>query len=239
MAGLISYSSKEIMAQYDAWEKEYRNPKLITNSDEPQLDFKHFIKWLRKDQKVELEELRVLDLGSGTGKNSLFLAERGSVVEGIELSKAAVNMANTRAKEKQLDVVFIEGDIGKKFPFPSKSFDLIIDVVSSNSLSPTERASYIKECVRVLRPNGFMFVKALCKDGDKNAENLIKKFPAKEKDTYVMPETGIIERVFSKTDIESLYSDFEILKLERKSSYTQFQGKPFKRNFWLVYLKNV
>lgn len=226
------------MPQFDVWEKEYRNPKLITNSDEPQLDFKHFIKWLRKDQKVELDGLRVLDLGSGTGKNSLFLAERGSLVEGIELSKTAVQIANQRAKEKQLDVVFTEGDIGKKFPYPAKSFDLIIDVVSSNSLSPEERASCIKECKRVLKSNGYMFVKALCKDGDKNAENLIKKFPGKEKDTYVMPETGIIERVFSKKDIESLYNDFQILKLERKESYTKFQGKPFKRQFWLVYMRS-
>lgn len=225
------------MAQYNVWEKEYRNPKLITNSDEPQLDFKHFVKWLRKDQKVELEGLRVLDLGSGTGKNSLFLAERGCVVEGIELSTTAVKIANQRAKEKQLDVVFIEGDISTKFPFPSKSFDVLIDVVSSNSLTQPERHAYIKECKRVLRSGGYMFVKALCKDGDKNAENLIKKFPGKEKDTYVMPETGIIERVFSKVDLEKVYQDFKIVRLERKSSYTQFQGKPYKRNFWLVYLK--
>lgn len=227
------------MPQYDVWEKEYRNPKLITNSDEPQLDFKHFIKWLRKDQKVNLEGLSVLDLGSGTGKNSLFLAERGSEVTGIELSSTAVKIAEQRMSERQLDAVFMEGDIGKKFPFPAKSFDLILDVVSSNSLSPSERSVYVKECVRVLRPNGFMFVKALCKDGDKNAENLIKKFPGKEKDTYVMPETGIIERVFSKADIESLYGDFKIIRLERKSSYTQFQGKPFKRQFWILIMQQV
>jgi hypothetical protein len=83
-----------------------------------------------------------------------------------------------------------------------------------------------------------MFVKALCKDGDKNAENLMTKFPGKEKDMYIMPETGIVERIFSKEDLQKLYSkNFEILNLERKSSYTQFQGKPYKRFFWMVYLK--
>lgn len=224
------------MSQYKVWETEYRNPRLITNSDEPQLDFKHFIKWLRKHQKVELEGLKVLDLGSGTGKNSLFLAERGSIVNGIELSTTAVKIAKERAMERQLDAEFTEGDIGKKFLFQSKIFDLIIDVVSSNSLTQAERANYIKECNRVLKPSGFMFVKALCKDGDKNAENLIKKFPGPEKDTYIMPETGIVERVFTKKDLETTYRDFKIIHLERKTSYTQFAGKPFKRNFWLVYL---
>lgn len=224
------------MAQYKVWETEYRNPRLITNSDEPQLDFKHFVKWLRKQQKVELDGLKVLDLGSGTGKNSFFLAERGSIVNGIELSTTAVKIANERAGERQLDVQFIEGDIGKKFPFESNSFDLIIDVVSSNSLTQIERANYIKECKRVLKPEGIMFVKALCKDGDKNAENLIEKFPGPEKDTYIMPETGIVERVFTKKDLETTFRDFKIVRLERKTSYTQFAGKPFKRAFWIVYL---
>ena len=226
------------MPQFEIWEKEYRNPKLITNSDEPQLDFKHFVKWLRKTQHVDLEGLRVLDLGSGTGKNSLFLAERGSVVTGIELSKTAVSMAKSRAKEKQLDAVYIEGDLGNKFPFESKSFDLLLDVVSSNSLTQDERTSFLKESKRVLKRGGFMFVKALCKDGDKNAEYLLKTSPGPEKDTYKMPGTGLIERVFSKEDITGLYEQgFEILLTERKHSYTQFEGKSYKRFFWLLYLK--
>lgn len=226
------------MSQYKVWEKEYRNPKLISNSDEPQIDFKHFIKWVRKTQHVNLEGLRVLDLGSGTGKNSLFLAERGSIVTGVELSKTAVRIAKDRAKQRDLEVNFIEGDIGSKLPFAKGSFDLLLDVVSSNSLTETERANYLSEINRVLKPGGFMFVKALCKDGDKNAENLMTKFPGKEKDMYIMPETGIVERIFSKEDLQKLYSkNFEILNLERKSSYTQFQGKPYKRFFWMVYLK--
>lgn len=224
------------MAQFDVWEKEYRNPKLITNSDEPQLDFKHYIKWLRKNQHVDLEGLRVLDLGSGTGKNSLFLAERGSEVVGIELSSTAVKIAEQRAEERSLFVEFNEGSIGNKFPYQDESFDLILDVVSSNSLNEKERTKYLSESNRVLKPGGHMFVKALCKDGDKNAEYMLEHFPGKEKDTYIMPGTGIIERVFSKADIESLYADFKIQNLERKHSYTIIEGKPFKRYFWLAYL---
>jgi SAM-dependent methyltransferase len=225
------------MPQADVWEKEYRNPKFLSNSDEPQLDFKHFIKWLRKNQHVDLDGLRVLDLGSGTGKNSLFLAERGSDVVGIELSKTAVQMAKKRAEERELDVHFQTGDIGTTIPYEDASFDLILDVVSSNSLNEAERRVYLKEMKRLLMPDGHVFVKALCKDGDKHASNLIEKFPGKEKDTYVMPGTGITERVWSQEDIESLYGEqFKILHLERKHSYTIVDGKPFKRFFWLMYL---
>ncbi len=225
------------MAQFDVWEKEYRNPQLITNSDEPQLDFKHYIKWLRKTEHVDLDGLRVLDLGSGTGKNSLFLAERGSDITGIELSTTAVKIAEQRAEERGMFAEFIEGSFGNKFNFKDDEFDLIIDVVSSMSLSDKERARYVSECVRVLKPGGHMFVKTLCKDGDKNAEYLLEHFPGQEKNTYVMPGTGIVERVFSKEDIESLYSEFNIQKLERKHSYTQMDGKSYKRFFWLAYCR--
>jgi ubiquinone/menaquinone biosynthesis C-methylase UbiE len=226
------------VAQFDVWEKEYRDPKLITNSDEPQLDFKHFIKWLRKTEHVDLDGLRVLDLGSGTGKNSLFLAERGSEVTGIELSTTAVKIAEQRAQERGLFAEFIEGSFGNKFNFKDNGFDLIIDVVSSMSLSDKERTKYLSECTRVLKPGGHMFVKTLCVDGDKNAQWLLEHYPGKEKNTYVMPETGIIERVFSEEDIRSLYGEqFDIQKLERKHSYTIMDGKPFKRQFWLAYLR--
>lgn len=225
------------MPQIDAWEKEYRQPKFVSNSNEPQLDFKHFVKWLRKSQSVELEGLRVLDLGCGTGKNSIFLAERGSVVTGIDISHTALQLAKERSQSAGVDVSWIQGSMAEVWPFPSESFDLILDVMSSNSLSNEERHTYMEECRRALKPEGLMFVKALCKEGDKNAANLLAKSPGEENDTYVLPKTGITECVFSKDDIEQIYSNFAILKLERKSSYTIFSGKPFKRYFWILYLQ--
>jgi ubiquinone/menaquinone biosynthesis C-methylase UbiE len=225
------------MPQADIWEKEYRNPKLITTSNEPQLDFKHFIKWLRKHEKFNLEGAKVLDLGSGTGKNSIFLAERGCDVIGMEISSTAIKIATERAQAAEVSCQFIQASIGEAFPFNDHTFDLIIDVVSSNSLTEAERAKYIEEIKRVLKPGGYLFVKALCKDRDKNADKLMLKFPGTEQDTYIMPGTGITERVWTKADILNLYEDFQVLHFVRKSSYTKFADKSYKRYFWLLYLK--
>lgn len=227
------------MPQKEIWEKEYQNPQLITNSDEPQLDFKHFIKWLKKTKRVDLNGLRVLDLGSGTGKNSLYLADRGCIVSGIELSKTAVEIAKDRAMSRKIVADFAIGDIGTELPFKENEFNIILDVVSSNSLNEKERNIYITEMKRVLKPNGYAYVKALCKDSDKHAQNLIRIAPGKEKDTYVMPGTGITERVFTEEAIIKLYSDFQILHHEKKSSYTIFNGKPYRRQFWIMYLQKL
>ncbi|MEZ4210935.1 MAG: class I SAM-dependent methyltransferase [Candidatus Paceibacterota bacterium] len=226
------------MPQTSAWEKEYKNPKMITNSDEPAVAFKDFVRRLCRKEKFEFENAKVLDLGSGTGKNAFYLANLGSFVSGIEISKEAVKISKKRGEKYSNLTNFTEGDFGKALPFENEYFDLVLDVTSSNSLNEKERSVYLKEVVRVLKSGGYMFVRALCKDGDKNAQNLLKLSPGKEKDTYFMEDLGLTERVFSRGDFEDIYSkDFDILSLEKDSSYTTVGGRKYKRNFWLAYLK--
>jgi SAM-dependent methyltransferase len=218
--------------QEHIWEKEYRKPQLVTLSTEPAQSFKDFVRFLRRDQKLELSNLNILDLGCGNTKNSFYLSEQGvnNKIVGIDISETALKYARELAPEGH----FIKQSIGVALPFPDTSFDIILDVTSSNSLSESEREVYLKEIQRLLKPNGFLFIRALCKDGDKNAQNLIKEFPGKEKDTYVMPDFGLTERVFSKDDLVAMYSHLgEMLYLEKETHYTKFNGRSYKRNFWV------
>jgi SAM-dependent methyltransferase len=229
--------------QEHIWEKEYRDPKLVTKHDEPQQAVKDFFKFLKKwhkKAKVTLPEvLKVLDLGSGTGRNSNYFAELGHEVVGIEIAPTALKIAEVRASELGLkNVKYIKGSIGEAFALDADSFDVALDVTSSNSLNEKEREVYVKETARVLEPGGFLFVRALCKDGDANAKNLIKSNPGPEKDTYVMPEFGLTERVFSKEHFVAIYSPFfEIIELEKLSHYSKFDGRIYKRNYWIAYLQ--
>jgi hypothetical protein len=50
-----------------------------------------------------------------------------------------------------------------------------------------------------------------------------------------MPETGLVERVFSKNDFVEMYSKyFKILDMEKTESYSTVNGRVFKRKFWVV-----
>ncbi|HRH33237.1 MAG TPA: class I SAM-dependent methyltransferase [bacterium] len=227
------------MPQSEVWEREYKNPKLLTKKAEPQTDVKNFLKFLRKQQGVEIEGQSALDLGSGTGRNGNYLGRLGAVVKGIELSPTAVSLARERADGKDWPVDYQVGNFGTTLPFADHSFDIILDVMSSNSLNESERRIYLMETNRVLKKNGYFFVKSLCKDGDKNAKNLLLKFPGAESDTYINTDMDLVERVFSETDLRVMYGNFfKILRLMKKTNYVRFRGQSYKRNYWLLYLQN-
>ena len=218
--------------QENIWENEYRNPKLVSLSNEPIKALKDFVRFLRKEQKLELSNLNILDLGCGNGKNSIYISEQGenNKVYGIDISQTAINLAKQAYPLGNFQV----GNIGNSFPYSDKYFDIILDITSSNSLSEKERGNYLKEIARIIKPDGYLFVRALCKDGDTNAKNLLISSPGKEKDTYIMPELGLIERVFSKDDLLATYSSFfELLYLKKETHYTKFNNRSYKRNFWV------
>ncbi len=226
------------MPQGAAWEREYKNPQFLTKDAEPQIDTKRFLRFLESKQGLALEGLRVLDLGSGTGRNANYIAKLGNSVEGLEISATAVRLAQERAKALGVDAHFRVADMGVKYPFADQSFEVVIDVTSSNSLNEKEREVYLNEIMRVLKPGGYLFVKALCKDGDQNAKKLLKINPGKEYDTYINKDLGLVERVFSQEDFRTLYGRyFKILKLSKKTNYTRFKGQSYKRNFWLAYMQ--
>jgi SAM-dependent methyltransferase len=226
------------MAQRDPWEREYQNPLLVSMGDEPQRALLDCLKHLRRKEGLTVNGARVLDLGSGVGKNAIHLAKLGSDVHAIEISQTAIDIAKERARNEKTDVDFIRGSIGKNYPFEDASFDLILDIMSSNSLNEKERETYLRESCRVLKPGGLMIVRGLCKDGDKNAQALLKMRPGKERDTYVMPEMDLTERVFTRDDFTAAYSPyFAILDLEKKTNYARVGDRQYKRNYWLAMLK--
>jgi 2-polyprenyl-3-methyl-5-hydroxy-6-metoxy-1,4-benzoquinol methylase len=58
---------------------------------------------------------RILDIGCGTGRVSLQLAEKGAYVMGVDFSQNMINRANAIAKEKGLydNCIFIKDDFAK------------------------------------------------------------------------------------------------------------------------------
>lgn len=223
------------MAQKQVWEKEYRQPQLVTRGEDPQQDVLRLLKFLKRKQGLDLSGLKMLDLGAGTGRNANYLASLGNEAVGVEIAPTAVRLARERAAQLGVKVEYFEQSMAERLPVANRSVDLALDITSSNSLSAPEREAYFAELRRVLKPGAFLVLKTLCKEGDKNARELLSRQPGPEPDTYVLVELGLTERVFSREALLELYGrDFELLKLDKKSSYTRMNQRSYKRNFWLA-----
>lgn len=230
-------------AQKEQWDKEYKASQMLSPSNVPQVDVVRFTRWLKKSAKragapIEIYEMSVLDLGSGTGRNSFYYAQQGSTVTGYELSETALKMAEKFARHGEQQITYRKQDIGAPYQLATKSIDIVLDITSSNSLSDKKREVYLSESYRVLKPGGHMIVRALAKDGDSNAKTLVATNPGIDPDTYVHPDLGLVEKVFSRETFTQTYGKyFEILDLARVSHYNMVAGRKYKRNYWIAYLK--
>lgn len=220
-----------------SWDKEYLEQKMLSVDSKPLSALLTYLRFLKKVKKVNIAGFRVLDLGCGVGRNSNYLSSLGCEVVGIDISGEALKIARKRSQESSLKIKYIQGNIGAKYPFADKYFDLIIDATSSNALNEKEREIYLSEVSRTLSDGGYFFVRALLKDGDKNAQNLIKISPGPERDTYFMKELGLTERVFAMDDFLKTYKKFfTIDKMIKSEGRVRISNKIFKRKYIVAYL---
>lgn len=231
------------MDQQRAWDTEYKSQKLLSPSNVPHADVVRFLRWLKKEKKkegspIDMEEVRVLDLGSGTGRNSFYFAEQGAKATGLEFSATALEMAKKIAAHGDQTIEYKLQSIGAPYPIADASIDIALDVTSSNSLNAKERATYLKEISRVLKSGGYLFLRALSFEGDTHAKELVKRFPGPDPDTYVHPDLGIFETVFSRESLAATYGPyFTTTFLERTQHYSKVSGRLYKRSYWVAYLQ--
>lgn len=222
---------------HNAWEREYQNPKFVSLGTDAAQDVKDFAKWLRRKQKIELEGQHVLDLGCGAGKNSIYFAERDAQVTGYDFSKVAITAAKERADKENLSINFEVQSIGEALLIADQSIDIVLDIMSSHALSNPERATYISELYRVLKPGGYAFIRTFILDGDSNAKKLFKEFPGPETNSYILPETGMTEHVFTEKELKEFYGDFKIMNFEKEFGYQRWGNQSYKRRYALIYLQ--
>jgi cyclopropane fatty-acyl-phospholipid synthase-like methyltransferase len=100
---------------------------------------------------------RILDQGTGPGTQAIALAERGFTVTATDVSAAAIAYAARKAKERGVEVSFVEDDVlASRLAGP---FDAVFDRGCFHVLAPEQRAAYVETMHRLLAPSGRLFVK--------------------------------------------------------------------------------
>lgn len=101
----------------------------------------------------------VLDIGCGTGENSLFLASRGHVVWGIDSAPSAIKIAMKKGEERGSAATFLVKDTLALHEI-GRFFDTVIDCGLFHTLSDQERPQYIWNVSEILEPGGRYFMLA-------------------------------------------------------------------------------
>jgi SAM-dependent methyltransferase len=96
---------------------------------------------------------KALDVGMGQGRNSIFLAQQGWSVTGLDLSNEGIRQARAEAGKLNLDIETINAPI-ESFDFGSEKWDLIVFCY----LDPR---AYAAKVVAALRPGGVVVVEGL------------------------------------------------------------------------------
>lgn len=103
---------------------------------------------------------QILDVGCGIGGSALYLAEKyRAIATGITLSPVQANRAQERAKAAGLEAHFEVAD-ALAMPFEDKSFDLVWSLESGEHMP--DKAQFLSECCRVLKPGGTFLMAAWC-----------------------------------------------------------------------------
>lgn len=101
------------------------------------------------------KDLKILDVGCGTGELSLLFAEMGHKVTGIDISKNMLEIAKSKARTSKANVSFEIGD-AENPTYNSSSFDIVFNRHLLWTLPNPEKA--IKNWSRVLKNGGKVII---------------------------------------------------------------------------------
>ncbi|MEX0931194.1 MAG: class I SAM-dependent methyltransferase [Candidatus Paceibacterota bacterium] len=210
------------------WNKEYGSNTHLALSETPSEDLEKFVRFLMRDSGKKLlnPTSTALDLGCGNGRNLIYLAEEfGIRGVGFDISNEAIKQARKRSSELQLQLQYEVRSIAEPIPVQDESQTLVLDMMSSHFLNEQERKNLVSEVARVLKPGGWFFWKTFLLNEDKHAERLLAEHPGEEKNTYIHPEIGVAEHVFTVDEIEELLgNNFIIHKVLKSHGHKRKSG---------------
>jgi ubiquinone/menaquinone biosynthesis C-methylase UbiE len=102
--------------------------------------------------KVRLDD-DILDMGCGTGRFTVPLAERARSVAGLDMSPMMLATARKKLADRGLEADLREGDMAD-LPFPDQSFDVVVSMLALMHIPRQDRQRVFCEVARVLRPGG-------------------------------------------------------------------------------------
>jgi SAM-dependent methyltransferase len=102
---------------------------------------------------------RALDLGCGTGNNSIYLAQQGWQVSGIDFVPKALDQARAKAAVAGVEVKFLHADVTRlSSQGVGTGFPMIVDNGCLHGMSHPDRDAYAREVTAVAAPEALLLI---------------------------------------------------------------------------------
>ncbi|MEF9991224.1 MAG: methyltransferase domain-containing protein [Romboutsia sp.] len=162
----------------------------------------------------QINKGKVLDLGVGTGRNSLFISSIGYDVEGVDIVDENIKNYLEKAKELQLDVKGTVADI-RDFEIKENEYSLIIVSWVLNFFKKSEIDIIVNKIKKGLKENGVVYFGAFSTLDNFYVKNLDKSCDEKH------------SLCFNETQYRHYYTKEEVLKYFEDLTMIAFKSSIF------------
>ena len=160
---------------------------------------------------------KVMDLGCGTGRHTIYLANKGFNVYATDTSETGIDITRNKVEKLGLcNVEFKQHDM-REIEFENDFFDAILCVWTTGHGTINDARSNVNEMYRVLKPNGIVVIDYISTD-----DAHYGKGEMIEKDTFLNNmegEENIPHHYSSREEIEELYEKFSHIDIRTIDYY--------------------
>jgi 2-polyprenyl-3-methyl-5-hydroxy-6-metoxy-1,4-benzoquinol methylase len=133
-------------SNYSEWDKYYRKYPIAELGWE-----------LGKPRPILVEHIenglvpkgKALDICCGAGTNTVYLAQNGFEVTGIDISSTAIGLAKKKATQAKVDISFVAESF-VDLSFKDEAFDFVFDLGCFHHVEYKDRTKFIEGVFRVL-----------------------------------------------------------------------------------------
>ena len=178
-----------------------------------------------------------LDLGSGEGRNALFLAENGFRVTGIDMSSRAIMKFLDIANERKLRVEGLVMDI-RNFEFRPSAYNLIVASHILHFFGKKEVNELVSKIIRSLVPGGYVYIVDFTVS-DPSYKVAKKRLKQTEENTFYSPKLSSHVHFFSHNEMKKMFDGFEMKAYKEEVTLSPGHGEigPHKHEVVLLFAK--
>ena len=156
--------------------------------------------WLREHADLWHAGQRVLCVADGEGRNSVFLADRGLIVDAFDISEVGVRKARDFARITGVKVNFAVADVAR-LAWPESLYDGVVAIFIQFA-DPELRRRIFLGMVRCLKPGGLL---------------VLQGYTPKQLD-YRTGGPGIESHLYTAAQLREAFAGLEILDLREYES---------------------